>query len=863
VLAAFGPYQDTPDGWLCHCPCPNHGRHGFDQNPSLRVTIGEEGRILVCCRTGCCVEDVLRAAELRFTDLFPSEGEEPMARLSRDVVRDEPSIEDLELRHEVYSFMLGRLALAEEDRQNLLGRGLSPAAIEKAQYRTLLSSGHDCLLRMMYGEFGDRLLAVPGFRPGPSGTARLTSQAEGILIPCRDDRGWIAALKVRRRDGAGEGPRYYYLSGGEVSSGAPVHYPARPDGFDHARTVLRVTEGELKADVAFDRSGVYTIGLPGVTAWRRALHRICLLVPERVLVAFDWADVQTNFPVYQQWVTFVGGLRDQGLRVAVEIWDDESHKGIDDALAAGEATELVEGEALDKLLVTLGRKHGSTTWPSLSRGFRGFVGSEGFEGYEGFGIRERFPTEVFPQYVRDFLGAVRTAVGCPEEMTIAPVLAAVARATAASWEVRLTHTGVQRPILYAVTIAPSGRGKGPAAEGALLPVRVRDREARAARSTEPGAFPPQVIVADTTAEAMVKALQSNEEYRVGGLLAYPDELTGLVKGMGQYKNGGGNDRQLYLSAWDNKPYSKIRADGSELYIDKPALVLLGNIPPKQLQQIEPRHTEGDGFLPRFLLHYTEDWWHPEVESFEDGLLPDDDRRVVAWHRAVQNLHAVTGPVRLELTSAAKQAWVDGLNSFARLLNDSPLAQDEEIQSFGGKCRVYAARLLIVLHAVDWACGDEFSPRRTPQEVPVESGTVNRAWRLATHYLSTAYRVLQKIRPRRLPARRAEAAEDDTERKALLIMNTILRKKWHESEGFTRRDLHQELKDVKGFELSADLAEPLDLLCSRGELEKLPKPTGPLGGRPTTLYRVTPETPTTSEPSKPSEPLETVCVSTGK
>jgi hypothetical protein len=777
--------------------------------------------------------------DLRWSDLYPSDGEEPMAPLCREV-EEELTDDDLWHRHEVYSLLLERLSLNDEDKRNLQQRGLSDAAIERGGYRSLERARHPALLRELHDRFQDNLFAVPGFRP-QAGVAAFTTAAEGLLVPCRDDRGRVVALKIRRRDD-GDGPRYYYLSGGEASSGAPVHYPARRDDEEITRTAIRLTEGELKADIARDRSGVYTIGLPGVTTWRRALHPICLLVPEQVRVAFDWGDVQTNFSVYQQWVTFLGELRDLGVRVAVETWDDESHKGIDDALATGEAIEVVEGEALDKLLVTLGRKHGSTTWPSLSRGFGGFVGCEGCEGYEGFGGTERYPTDVFPPYVRDFLGAVRTAVGCPEEMTIAPVLAAVARATAASWEVQLTHTGVQRPILYAVTIAPSGRGKGPAAEGALLPVRVRDREARAARSSEPGVFPPQVIVADTTAEAMVKALRSNEEHGVGGLLAYPDELTGLVKGMGQYKNGGGNDRQLYLSAWDNKPYSRIRADGSELYIDKPALVLLGNIPPKQLQEIEPRHTQGDGFLPRFLLHCTEDWRHAEVESFEDGLLPEDDRRVVAWHRAVQNLHAVTGPVRLELTAAAKQAWVDGLNSFARLLNDSPLADDDEIQSFGGKCRVYAARLLIVLHAMDWACRDGFAPGRTPQEVPVESGTVERAWRLATHYLATAYRVLQKIRPRRRPARQTEVAADDIERKALVIMNTILRKKWHESEGFTRRDLHQELKDVKGFELSASLAEPLDLLCTRGELEKLEKPTGPRGGRPTTLYRVAPETP---------------------
>ncbi len=92
------------------------------------------------------------------------------------------------------------------------------------------------------------------------------------------------ALKVRRDDDSGEHPRYLYVSSiGHSGPGpeAPVHVP-RWDG-DTAR--LRLTEGELKADVATALSGMLTVSVPGVSAWRGALPVLRHLAPETVILA--------------------------------------------------------------------------------------------------------------------------------------------------------------------------------------------------------------------------------------------------------------------------------------------------------------------------------------------------------------------------------------------------------------------------------------------------------------------------------------------------------------------------------------------------------------------------------------------------
>jgi putative DNA primase/helicase len=46
-------------GWLVCCPCPNHGKGRGDRNPSLSVTDGDDGRLLLRCFAGCDFLEVL------------------------------------------------------------------------------------------------------------------------------------------------------------------------------------------------------------------------------------------------------------------------------------------------------------------------------------------------------------------------------------------------------------------------------------------------------------------------------------------------------------------------------------------------------------------------------------------------------------------------------------------------------------------------------------------------------------------------------------------------------------------------------------------------------------------------------------
>jgi hypothetical protein len=66
VFAILGGRRFGQHSFICHCPCPLHV-HG-DRNPSLSVSDGDHGRVLLHCFAGGDYDDLvaaLRAKGLR------------------------------------------------------------------------------------------------------------------------------------------------------------------------------------------------------------------------------------------------------------------------------------------------------------------------------------------------------------------------------------------------------------------------------------------------------------------------------------------------------------------------------------------------------------------------------------------------------------------------------------------------------------------------------------------------------------------------------------------------------------------------------------------------------------------------------
>jgi hypothetical protein len=142
--------------------------------------------------------------------------------------------------------------------------------------------------------------------------------------------------------------------------------------------IVRITEGALKADVAFALSGLPTVGAAGLS-WRPALGMARALGAHVVRLALD-ADVWANAHVARALADCAAGAAAAGLSVEFERWRPEDGKGIDDLLAAGKETEVLSGEAAVVAIrgalppTTPGQPHRPPTRRGRHRhGIRGYI----------------------------------------------------------------------------------------------------------------------------------------------------------------------------------------------------------------------------------------------------------------------------------------------------------------------------------------------------------------------------------------------------------------------------------------------------------------------------------------------------------
>jgi hypothetical protein len=113
---------------------------------------------------------------------------------------------------------------------------------------------------------------------------------------------------------------------------------------------------------------------------------------------------------------------------------------------------------------------------------------------------------------------------------------------------------------------------------------------------------PELLLGDCTLEALARSLKAS-----GGAGALDlDELHVLLKGLGEYKRGGGGDRGRFLALWSGAPwtYTRVGSGGKDrnavnLRIPRPVVVTCGGLQP-QLHAL--LGDDESGMRPRWLPH---------------------------------------------------------------------------------------------------------------------------------------------------------------------------------------------------------------------------------------------------------------------
>ncbi len=246
----------------------------------------------------------------------------------------------------------------------------------------------------------------------------------------------------------------------------------------------------------------------------------------------------------------------------------------------------------------------------------------------------------------------------------------------------------------------------------------------------------RTVTDDFTVEKLAHLLGENP----AGLVIAKDEITGLLRGMNQYKGSKGSDRSKLLEMWSHKPTLVDRMNAPvPLFVRMPFVAIVGGIQPRVLSEFAAGGSEEDGFLDRFLFAF------PETGAFPWSAAEVSEQAEAAYSGLIEwilsqplTLDPETGEPRphlLDLEPSARAVWIARYNAH----QDEIAAADfnPALRGQWKKLDAYAARLALVVHLCRLGLADTGS-------VPLEAESVEAGGQLVEYFKAGARSVKAMI-----------------------------------------------------------------------------------------------------------------------
>ncbi len=327
-----------------------------------------------------------------------------------------------------------------------------------------------------------------------------------------------------------------------------------------------------------------------------------------------------------------------------------------------------------------------------------------------------FPLVAFPDRLAEFARTVAQSLSCPVDFPATAMIGAVATAIGATRSVKAKSSWTESARLYLACIAEPGSAKTPAQNFVMQPLfnkqtMLHDEFRRLKKeATDAGKSPPHykhLLTTDATIEALANILRFNSR----GIMFYADEISGWARGMGQYKQGKGGDRQFWLKAWSGGQHSvdRVKDGGEPMFIESPFVNVMGGIQPDMLSELSDEHGRQDGFMHRLLFSYPE----AMPMSLWTDAVPDTEA-TTAWHSTIERLmdmkfqkgkHELTGeehfrPRYSEFDPAGRSLFINWINDHVRETWEKEF--NPLLLGPWSKMKSYALRLVLIVQMMRWA-----------------------------------------------------------------------------------------------------------------------------------------------------------------
>ena len=249
-------------------------------------------------------------------------------------MKEPTSVSSLGIRQKdlVYEAMVNELRLTFADRVFLRKRGLTDDRIDAFRFRSLPQGTKERkALVDALSEQGFELLGIPGFYQAETGI-KFVPFENGILIPLLGVTGKIQGFQIRSTRQTAKS-KYFALSSGSKEKGCKSETYVHCIGMTPDTEVAYLTEGALKADIAYALSGRPFLSVLGVKCIKH-LPKYLRSYPKlkTVYICYDM-DKFENPNVMQAQEELCRLLKDNGVNPVVLNWN-RNFKGIDDYLLA-------------------------------------------------------------------------------------------------------------------------------------------------------------------------------------------------------------------------------------------------------------------------------------------------------------------------------------------------------------------------------------------------------------------------------------------------------------------------------------------------------------------------------------------------
>lgn len=359
--------------------------------------------------------------------------------------------------------------------------------------------------------------------------------------------------------------------------------------------------------------------------------------------------------------------------------------------------------------------------------------------------RTSFPYDIFPVPIQQYIQSTTIQ----KEYVAGFMLGALATAIGNTCYLYARDGYNVKPIIYLAVVAPAGGSKSPAMRMAFNYLRNEDNNSYITHKSRLAAYNEelseyekdkkkkdrphkphlqQILFDDATIEMAINILENNPK----GCCLLNDELLGFIKRMGQYKNGGGDEVQKWLSMWDGSDVLLQRISKDEVKINNYTCNVIGGIQPGVLDQLSKGENQYNGFYHRFLFVYPEalpkasfsnievsEQLKQQVKDVFDSVMLHRDNDVKDCYR---------------LSKEAFQLyyqWFDVKNGYY------DRATDDTIKGIIAKYQGYCLRFALILQALEDGRNRSYI---------VSQSVMDRAIRLTEYFFANMYKALKLMQP---------------------------------------------------------------------------------------------------------------------